>query len=594
MDNFSHFRNRDTPASFKDLDFQRSDDCAGDRKQKSRLCATAPVSPASCKVNRGSSVSDSPRDEEIDVPAVSSAVSTSSSKTFPQSTVNTRESEHLRPIPDSAQSELLVTSNITHGKNEAVAIQITLTDCDSVPVPNRSSHKFIGMHDTESNIWADGSFEEDFDSFRTRPDFHEDSMRQSDSYDDAHITNIATPGLSPDSSSNTFTKESDTEAKRSLTPLNDLIKRALSEKRHMHHLKVPQSDDEDNSRLYQSDSYLPALRLQLDTQSSSASSFTGHSTLPRAARKHSVRFPSPPQIIVGESDHYAESNQSSCSYQGSSNHSLDDHELSEEKTSPPISPLSKGLHCSSLSLYLPPPSISSLNKMWHRYYSGDSITGNEEDKYGGNKKGLDSTVHYDLAAKVILLGDYSVGKTSFLSTLSRAKDENGSGFCKEYRPGELAEVVFKRQQKRAMIRVMDTGGQERYRSMTSSYYRGVHGCLLVFDVTREETFNNIMIWHSDLLKYSTDQYVAAILVGTTSHPRERVISPERGLKMAESLGMPYMECSPEDSTMTLAIVQRLTESVIKFALRRSSFAIDIKPQSIVLEETKKKKFVCLC
>ena len=37
-------------------------------------------------------------------------------------------------------------------------------------------------------------------------------------------------------------------------------------------------------------------------------------------------------------------------------------------------------------------------------------------------------------------------------------------------------------------------GQERYRSMTSSYYRGVHGCLLVFDVTREDTFNNIVIW----------------------------------------------------------------------------------------------------
>ncbi|RUS87870.1 hypothetical protein EGW08_004348, partial [Elysia chlorotica] len=145
-----------------------------------------------------------------------------------------------------------------------------------------------------------------------------------------------------------------------------------------------------------------------------------------------------------------------------------------------------------------------------------------------------------------------------------------------------------------MIRVMDTGGQERYRSMTSSYYRGVHGCLLVFDVTREETFNNIMIWHSDLLKYSTDQYVAAILVGTTSHPGERVISPERGLKMAESLGIPYMECQPEDASMTLSIVQRLTEKVIKFALRRSSFAIDIKPQSTVrLEQKKKKKFVCL-
>ncbi|GFS25012.1 Ras-related protein Rab-3 [Elysia marginata] len=390
-----------------------------------------------------------------------------------------------------------------------------------------------------------------------------------------------------------------------VSSLSSVIKRALSDKRHAHHRPTSpwgeQDEAADNaSRLYQSDSYLPALRLQLDRQHSPPVApyhqDPARFTLPRYAGKNSANLPISPQTLAKEESQCEDSAHSSISVQGgsSTNQSIEFQESEELKTSPPISPLTKGLHCSSLSLYLPPPSIRSLNKMWHRCYSGDSLSGDEHGSEAG-KLSVESSTHYDLAAKVILLGDFSVGKTSFLSTLAKARDENGSGFCREYRAGELAEVVFKRQQKRAMIRVMDTGGQERYRSMTSSYYRGVHGCLLVFDVTREDTFNNIIVWHSDLQKYSTDQYVAAILVGTTSHPGERIISPERALKMAESLGIPYMECSPDDASMTLNIVQRLTEKVIKFALRRSSFAIDIKPKSIVLlEEKTKKKFVCLC
>ncbi|XP_005102542.2 ras-related protein Rab-44 [Aplysia californica] len=200
---------------------------------------------------------------------------------------------------------------------------------------------------------------------------------------------------------------------------------------------------------------------------------------------------------------------------------------------------------------------------------------------------------FDVAVKVILLGDFNVGKTSLLHSLSKARDEAGSGCCREYRCGELVELVYSRDDRRAMVRVMDTGGQERYRSLTSSYYRGVHGCLLMFDVTREETFNNIVIWHQDLSKYSTE-YVATLLVGSTSHLGNRTVTPERAFKLAESLGIPYMECYPDDDIMTLAIIQRLTEHVIKVGMRRTSFTIEIKPQPVETKKSQVKQVVCLC
>jgi Ras-related protein Rab-2A len=44
------------------------------------------------------------------------------------------------------------------------------------------------------------------------------------------------------------------------------------------------------------------------------------------------------------------------------------------------------------------------------------------------------------------------------------------------------------------LQVWDTAGQESYRSITRSYYKGSIGALLVFDVSRKETFLNIQKW----------------------------------------------------------------------------------------------------
>ncbi|KAE8671846.1 Ras-related protein RABC2a [Hibiscus syriacus] len=59
--------------------------------------------------------------------------------------------------------------------------------------------------------------------------------------------------------------------------------------------------------------------------------------------------------------------------------------------------------------------------------------------------------------------------------------------------------------KRLKLTIWDTAGQERFGTLTSSYYRGAQGIILVYDVTRRETFTNLSeIWMEEVELYSTN------------------------------------------------------------------------------------------
>ncbi|KAL8591587.1 hypothetical protein ACOMHN_055554 [Nucella lapillus] len=108
---------------------------------------------------------------------------------------------------------------------------------------------------------------------------------------------------------------------------------------------------------------------------------------------------------------------------------------------------------------------------------------------------------------------------------------------------------------------MDTGGQERFRSMTSSYFRGAHGCLLTFSVTNEESFNNVIHWFHDLNKYSHPAYgghqrtLASLVLGThssTSTSSSSSSSSPSSSTSPSSLTTPSQRCVSVERAFRLA------------------------------------------
>ncbi|CAH2075677.1 unnamed protein product [Thlaspi arvense] len=109
------------------------------------------------------------------------------------------------------------------------------------------------------------------------------------------------------------------------------------------------------------------------------------------------------------------------------------------------------------------------------------------------------------------------------------------------------------------LQIWDTAGQERFRTITSSYYRGAHGIIIVYDVTDQESFNNVKQWLNEIDRYASEN-VNKLLVGNKCDlTAQKVVSYETAKlskKMIESdirafadeIGIPFMETSAKNST----------------------------------------------
>ena len=97
------------------------------------------------------------------------------------------------------------------------------------------------------------------------------------------------------------------------------------------------------------------------------------------------------------------------------------------------------------------------------------------------------------------------------------------------------------------LQIWDTAGQETFRSITRSYYRNTAGALLVYDITRRETFMHVSQWLQDAKQHgSTDMTV--ILVGNKCDLEHlRQVSTDEGQKFAKDNGLLFIETSAKTS-----------------------------------------------
>jgi len=152
---------------------------------------------------------------------------------------------------------------------------------------------------------------------------------------------------------------------------------------------------------------------------------------------------------------------------------------------------------------------------------------------------------YDYLFKLLLIGDSGVGKSCLL--LRFADDTYTESYIStigvdfKIRTIELDGKTIK-------LQIWDTAGQERFRTITSSYYRGAHGIIVVYDVTDQESFNNVKQWLQEIDRYACEN-VNKLLVGNKCDlTNKKVVDYTSAKEYADQLGIPFLETSAKNAT----------------------------------------------
>lgn len=152
---------------------------------------------------------------------------------------------------------------------------------------------------------------------------------------------------------------------------------------------------------------------------------------------------------------------------------------------------------------------------------------------------------YDYLFKLLLIGDSGVGKSCLLL---RFADDT-------YTPDYISTIgvdfkirTIELDGKTIKLQIWDTAGQERFRTITSSYYRGAHGIIIVYDVTDQESFNNVKQWLQEIDRYATGGVMKLLVGNKADLSDKKVVEYTVAKEYADSLEIPFLETSALSST----------------------------------------------
>ncbi|GJT96870.1 Ras-related protein RGP1-like protein [Tanacetum coccineum] len=173
----------------------------------------------------------------------------------------------------------------------------------------------------------------------------------------------------------------------------------------------------------------------------------------------------------------------------------------------------------------------------------------------------------DYVFKIVLIGDSAVGKSQLLARFSRNEFSLDS---KATIGVEFQTKTMVIDHKNVKAQIWDTAGQERYRAVTSAYYRGAVGAMLVYDITKRQSFDHIARWLEELRGHADNNIVIMLIGNKSDLDSQRDVSTEDAKEFAEREGLFFMETSALEATNVepafLTILTEIYRTVSKKSL----------------------------
>eukprot|EP01068_Selenidium_serpulae_P003824 Selendium_serpulae@DN3304_c0_g1_i3.p1 len=150
-----------------------------------------------------------------------------------------------------------------------------------------------------------------------------------------------------------------------------------------------------------------------------------------------------------------------------------------------------------------------------------------------------STAPYSYLFKYIIIGDTGVGKSCLLLRFTDRRFKQSHDLTIGVDFGARRIKIDNEQIK---LQIWDTAGSESFRSVTRSYYRGCAGALLVYDITRKDTFQHVARWLQEV-RQTANANITILLIGNKCDLVGREVETEEGVEFARQHNLIFLETS---------------------------------------------------
>ena len=156
-----------------------------------------------------------------------------------------------------------------------------------------------------------------------------------------------------------------------------------------------------------------------------------------------------------------------------------------------------------------------------------------------------SQIHiFSVFFKILLIGDLGVGKSCVILR-----------YVEGDFPGNIMSSIgvdFKTKQidlddRLIKLQIWDTAGHEKFRTITTSYYKSAHAIIIIYDITEINSFEHVKNWMIDIDKFAKQGVLKTLVANKTDLEEQRKIKKEEGESIAKKYGVNFFEVSAKDN-----------------------------------------------
>ena len=197
--------------------------------------------------------------------------------------------------------------------------------------------------------------------------------------------------------------------------------------------------------------------------------------------------------------------------------------------------------------------------------------------------------NFSVFFKILLIGDLGVGKSCVILR-----------YVEGDFPGNIMSSIgvdFKTKQielddHSIKMQIWDTAGHEKFRTITTSYYKSAQAIIILYDITQKSSFDHIRNWITEIDKFGKQGVLKVIVGNKLDLENNRKITKEAAENLALKYGVKLWEVSAKDNTnieeMFLDTIKTLLEKNSKIISEGSSMANNIQLNKDTKNKKKKK------